>query len=195
MSATRLLLGAALLAAPLGAGCDGASSARETVAASSKPDPTTTAVVATAAAPQQPAKSVAIKPDPSLPQRDAAGVLESSFDDVRFEMDKTAPFDRALLTPKVKALFGDRIRIRGYMYPTLRKRGLKQFVLVRDNLECCFGPGAALYDCILVTMQEGKTAEFSIRPIAVEGKFRLDEFKGPDGQILAIYQMEGEAVK
>ncbi len=110
-------------------------------------------------------------------------------------MDKTADFQETMLTPRVKSLFGDRIRIRGYMYPTLRKRGLKQFVLVRDNMECCFGPGAAIYDCILVTMQEGKTAEYSIRPIAIEGKFRFDALKGPDGRTLAIYQMVAEAVK
>jgi hypothetical protein len=119
-------------------------------------------------------------------------------------MDKSAVFDPSYFTEKNKALFGDRIRIRGFMYPTMRKRGLKQFVLVRDNLECCFGPGAALYDCILVTMEEGKTTEYvSNRPVAVEGEFRYEEPKGPrgevlrapDGRPLAIYQMTAEAVK
>ena len=42
-------------------------------------------------------------------------------------------------------------------------------VLVRDNLECCFGPGAALYDCVMVRMNPGKTTNFSIRPVTVEG--------------------------
>jgi hypothetical protein len=122
------------------------------------------------------------------------GVVEATFDDIKFPMEKTERFDRAMLTPKVESLFGKRIRIRGYMYPTLRKKGLTQFVLVRDNMECCFGPGAALFDCILVTMAPGKTAEYSIRPIAVEGEFRLEELPGPDGRPLAIYQMRGEAV-
>lgn len=131
----------------------------------------------------------------SLPPRDSAGVIEASFDDIKFPMEKTDPFSRALLTPKVNAMFGQKIRIRGYMYPTLRRQGLKQFVLVRDNMECCFGPGAALFDCILVTMSDGKTAEFSIRPIAVEGQFRLEELMGPEGRPLAIYQMVGDAVE
>ena len=99
-----------------------------------------------------------------------------------------------MLTDRVKSLFGERIRIRGYMYPTPRKHGLKQFVLVRDNLECCFGPGAALFDCILITMNGEATAEFSIYPIAVEGAFRLEILPGGDGNPLAIYQMTADSV-
>jgi hypothetical protein len=121
--------------------------------------------------------------------------MESTFDDLKFPMEKSANFERSMLTTKVQSLFRKRIRIRGYMFPTPQKRGIKQFVLVRDNMECCFGPGAALYDCVLVTMEPGKTTEYSIRPIAVEGEFRLEELVGPDGRALAIYQMKGEAVR
>lgn len=119
---------------------------------------------------------------------------ETTFDDLKFDMEIGAEFDRALLTPQVESLFGQQIRIRGYILPTLRKRGLKQFVLVRDNMECCFGPGAALYDCILVTMQEGKTAEFTIRPVAVEGVFDFEQH-APLGPTLAIYKMTAESVE
>jgi hypothetical protein len=79
--------------------------------------------------------------------------------------------------------------------PTAQKRGIKQFVLVRDNQECCFGPGAALYDCVLVSMATGASAEFSIRPVAVEGRLRIEEFLDPDGVTRAIYQMEGRDVR
>jgi hypothetical protein len=66
---------------------------------------------------------------------------------------------------------------------------------VRDNLECCFGPGAALYDCILVEMQPGKTAEYSVRPVAVEGIFRIELRTDIDGNPQAIYGMKAEAVR
>lgn len=121
-------------------------------------------------------------------------IVETSFDDIKFEMEKTEKFERSMLTPKVEELFGRRIRIRGYIYPTMKKSGLKEFVLVRDNLECCFGPGAALFDCIWVHMNEGQTAEYSIRPVAVEGTFRLDEIV-MDGKHLAIYRLDGESVE
>jgi hypothetical protein len=110
-------------------------------------------------------------------------------------MEKGAPFTSDLLPERVTALEQERIRIRGYILPSFQQTGLTQFVLVRDNMECCFGPGAALYDCVVVRMQPGKTANFSIRPVAVSGVFRLEELKGPDGKHLAIYSLEGEAVQ
>jgi hypothetical protein len=122
------------------------------------------------------------------------GIRETTFDDVKFEIEKTDAFQRTMLTPKVEELFGRQIRIRGFIYPTNTKL-LKKFVLVRDNLECCFGPGAALFDCILVHMEPGKTAEYSIRPVAVEGTFRFEEFIDPDGTVRAIYRIDGKAVK
>ena len=145
------------------------------------------------------AAKVAAKPRglataPSVDKADSEAVVEATFDDLKFEMEASAKFDQAMLTPKVQSLFDRQIRIRGYIFPTLKKRGIKQFVLVRDNLECCFGPGAALFDCILVHMQEGKTAEFSIRPVAVEGKFSLEEFLDYDGTVRAIYRLDGESV-
>lgn len=118
-----------------------------------------------------------------------------SFDDIKFDMEKGDPFTFDLLPKRVTALENSKIRIRGYILPSFQQKGLTQFVLVRDNMECCFGPGAALYDCIVVRMRTGKTANFSIRPVAVEGIFHIRELRGPDGTHLAIYEMNGEEVQ
>lgn len=201
------------------AGCDAASSARESspgerAASAARPDaandlaptpqPAAEVVPASAELPTAPSPSGAPAPPASesataevkLPDPDASGYIETTFDDLKFEMTKTELFDRAMLTPKVNALMDKKIRVRGYIFPTLRKTGLNRIVLVRDNMECCFGPGAALFDCILVTMAPGKTAEYSIRPVAVEGTIRLEELQGgPDGRPLAIYQMVGDKVE
>ena len=135
-------------------------------------------------------------PAPAAPNEVVAGgYRETTFDDIKFEQDPAEPFLREMITPRIEQIFDRKIRIRGYIYPTLKKHGLKQFVLVRDNLECCFGPGAALYDCILVTMVEGTSADYSTRPVTVEGIFRFDEIVGPDGTHLAVYQMNGEMVR
>ena len=127
--------------------------------------------------------------EPADPQR----VLEKTFDDIKFDIEPDAQFERSMLTEEIEDLAGRRIRIRGYIYPSFQKR-LKEFVLVRDNQECCFGPGAALYDCIYVKMQEGKTAQFSTRPVAVMGTFRIQIFK-PFDRVMAIFEMEGEEVE
>lgn len=127
---------------------------------------------------------------------EAAGDREfdKTFDDLRFDIAVGDPFHRPMLPKSIEALAGKQMRIRGFMLPTAQKRGIKQFVLVRDNLECCFGPGAALFDCILVDMNAGETAEYTIRPVAVTGIFDIQEVKDGDRH-LAIYHLAGEAVK
>ncbi len=118
-----------------------------------------------------------------------------SFDTIKFEMQKDDPFARSMITPAIEKLDGAKIRIRGYILPSFQQTGLKQFVLVRDNMQCCFGPGAALYDCIVVKMDEGKATDFTTRPVAVDGVFSIDELHGPDGKCLAIYHLQGQKVQ
>ena len=122
-------------------------------------------------------------------------VREISFDDLTLPLEKGAPYTPAILPPAVDALQGQSVRIRGYILPSFQQRGITQFVLVRDNMECCFGPGALLHDCVVVRMRPGKSADFSIRPVAVAGSFRIEELKGPDGKHLAVYAIDGDAVE
>ena len=122
-------------------------------------------------------------------------VRDTTFDDIKFDMKKEEPFERLMLTDAIRQLDGQKIRIRGYIFPTPIQNGITEFVLVRDNLECCFGPGAALYDCILVKMSKGKTTDYVLRPVTVEGTFTVQELRGPDGRHLVIYQIEGDAVR
>jgi hypothetical protein len=122
-------------------------------------------------------------------------VRDLVFDDVKFEMKKGEPFQRTMLSEKIERLDGERIRIRGYILPSFQQSGITQFVLVRDNLQCCFGPGAALYDCILVEMVQGKSTSYTVRPVAVEGVFQIKPLIGPDGKHLAVYHLDGWTVK
>ncbi len=122
-------------------------------------------------------------------------VRDITFDEIQFDMKKEEPFERLMLTDAIRQLDGQKIRIRGYIFPTPIQNGITEFVLVRDNLECCFGPGAALYDCILVKMSKGKTTDYVLRPVTVEGMFTLQELRGPDGKHLVIYQIEGDTVQ
>jgi hypothetical protein len=136
--------------------------------------------------------AAASRPAPAPPEGEPR---EITFDDIKIDMEKGAPFTPDLLPKRVTTLERTRVRIRGYILPSFQQTGLTQFVLVRDNMECCFGPGAALHDCIVVRMRPGRTADFSIRPVAVQGTFRVEELRGPDGKHLAIYAMDGEAVE
>lgn len=141
------------------------------------------------------------KPEPEAAPTEPAAeapedrIVAKTFDDIKFDIQPDAPFFREMITPEIEQLAGQRIRIRGWMLPTFQRKGITQFVLVRDNLECCFGPGAALYDCIMVEMVPGTSADFSTRSIAVEGTFSIRPFMGPGDRHLAIYHLEGESVK
>ena len=128
-------------------------------------------------------------------QPNKSRLKDISFDDIKFDIAKDAPFKRDLLPKEIESLEGQLVRLRGYMLPSFQQSGIKKFVLVRDNMECCFGPGAAIYDCVIIEMQGSASASFSVRPMAVEGVFSVSEFKGPDGNHLAIYHIEGRSAK
>ena len=120
-----------------------------------------------------------------------------TFDDIKFDMEKGADFERSMLPKEIEDLSKKTIRIRGWILPAsvFKQSGIEEFVLVRDNQECCFGPGAALYDCIMIKMEKGKTANYTTRPVAVKGKFEVEELKFPDGKHYAIYTMTATEVK
>ena len=120
-----------------------------------------------------------------------------TFDDIKFDIEKGADFERAMLPKEIEDLSKKTIRIRGWILPAsvFKQSGIEEFVLVRDNQECCFGPGAALYDCIMIKMKKGKTANYTTRPVAVKGKFEVEELKFPDGKHYAIYKMTATEVK
>ena len=117
-----------------------------------------------------------------------------TFDDVKFEIEKNEDFSRQILTDKINNFEGKRIKIRGYIRPSFKQTGIEKFILVRDNQDCCFGPGAMIYDCMIVGMKKGTATEFTTRPITVEGDFYLKEFEGPDGKLWAIYRLRNATV-
>ena len=128
------------------------------------------------------------RPDFAKPAAKRNGAI--TFDDIKFEMEKGEKFNRKMLTDDITDLVGKRISIKGYIRPNNKNKGLKKFVFVRDDKECCFGPGAALFDCVLVSLDKGKESDFTVRPITVEGEFFLKEFNGPDRRVWAVYRMK-----
>jgi hypothetical protein len=125
----------------------------------------------------------------------SAAARDITFDTIKFEMKKEEPFERQMVTPTIEKLTNTKVRLRGYILPSFQQSGLTQFVLVRDNMQCCFGPGAALYDCVVVQMEPGKTAEFTSHPVAVDGVFSIQEIRGSENKCLAIYHLDADRVQ
>ena len=120
---------------------------------------------------------------------------EFLIDTVKLDMKKEDPFKRSLITPAIERLDGTRIRIRGFILPPFQQTGLTRFVLVRDNMACCFGPGAAIYDSMIVELKPGLSTDYTVAPVAVEGIFNIREVEGPGGRAMSIYRVLGEKVE
>jgi len=135
-------------------------------------------------------------PPKSNSRSSSGGPVDITFDTIKFDMkSKEDTFTRALLTPEIMGLNGKKVKLRGYILPGFQQRGLTNFVLMRDNQECCFGPGAWIYDCVIVEMKPDKSTDYTVRPIAVEGTFEVHEYHDPmdpDAPVLAVYRIIGD---
>jgi hypothetical protein len=76
-----------------------------------------------------------------------------------------------VVPPEIADLDGKKVFIKGYIRPDSIKvsRGIKQFLLVRDNNQCCFGDLSTVkyYDQIVVNMLGSRYVNYS------EGIFRM----------------------
>lgn len=84
--------------------------------------------------------------------------------------------------PDVQALDGQKVFIKGYMYPMKQIEGLRSFLLVKDNAQCCFGGNPAMQDMILVNLVPGKTVNFQQGLLmSIGGVFHCQRGAGPAG--------------
>lgn len=98
---------------------------------------------------------------------------------------------------KVKSLDKTDITIQGYMIPLEGddEGRIKTFVLVKDQMSCCFGGNPRLNAWIFVKMKDKKFAEYvDFVPITVSGHFEVGMSK-LKGQVSCLYRLEGDVVK
>ncbi|RLT11547.1 MAG: hypothetical protein DWI22_01275 [Planctomycetota bacterium] len=56
------------------------------------------------------------------------------------------------LAPEVASVIGKKVYLKGFMYATQATDGLRQFILLKDNGECCFGGKPKSHDYVIVTL-------------------------------------------
>lgn len=91
--------------------------------------------------------------------------------------------------PDVRVLDGQPIFLKGYMYPERQQNGLTEFVIVKDNLQCCFGGQPQLTDMMTVVMDKGMTVNFTTEQVSIAGVFRA---RAPQqsGALQTVYKIE-----
>ncbi|MFV0446443.1 MAG: hypothetical protein ACK5Q5_22955 [Planctomycetaceae bacterium] len=96
-----------------------------------------------------------------------------------------------VIPEEVKALVGKDIYLKGFMYPTGRRYDITDFLLCKDNAQCCFGGQPALQDMIAVRLNDNKTTIHSDSLVGVAGKLQLNqEYRG--GNLEPIYILDAE---
>lgn len=100
--------------------------------------------------------------------------------------------------PDVAALRGKRVFIKGYMRPdsTKSRVNIKDFLLVRDNNQCCFGDlsQVAFFDQIQVELASGLTTDLSPRVYRVGGEIDWRPRRRSDEPPL-VYSLKADYIK
>lgn len=129
--------------------------------------------------PSEPRPIKLLIPENDFTNESRHNALRISYDDLDLlkilNMDPV-PLDADEHLPEwLTALDGQRVILRGWMFPPDRAEGIKGFIFVRDNQVCCFGPNAKAYDKLTVRLKAGQTTKFiQGRPFDVLGTFRID---------------------
>jgi hypothetical protein len=78
-----------------------------------------------------------------------------------------------LVPPTALDLEGKKIFIKGYVYPGRRTDGIREFLLVRDQGDCCFGGDPKITDRIHVTLEEPLQLTYQPRLHKLGGTFHV----------------------
>lgn len=68
---------------------------------------------------------------------------------------------------------GRDVLLKGYIYPGKQQHGLVQFLLVRDQGDCCFGGNPKITDRVLVQLADPAGIDFTPHLTKVAGRFRV----------------------
>ncbi len=94
-----------------------------------------------------------------------------------------------------RELDGQKVFIKGYVFPNdLRGQteGIREFTLVRDKGQCCFGGNPKLTDKIRVRLQGKLQLTYSTGVRRLAGIFRVRPAPTTSGLVEAIYQLEAD---
>jgi hypothetical protein len=105
----------------------------------------------------------------------------------------------------IEALDGKRVAIKGYMRPGTHyseggaavNQHIKQFLLVRDNNQCCFGDLSAVqyFDQVAVKLGGALTVDYDSGLYKIGGVLRLQPGNLAGGRGGPVYQLEADLAK
>lgn len=99
---------------------------------------------------------------------------------------------KEVVPPSALALDGQKVFIKGYPLAGRDLHGIRQFVLVRDQGDCCFGGKPKLTDQIQVTLADPLRLNYELRLLRVAGTFHVRPTVAANGMPTTIYYLEAD---
>ncbi|MCA9051241.1 MAG: hypothetical protein KDA89_21035, partial [Planctomycetaceae bacterium] len=96
------------------------------------------------------------------------------------------------LHPEVAPLIGQKVFLKGFMWQTQASEGLRQFVFLKDNGECCFGGSPKPYDMMVVQMANNATTKAYTGMVSVGGVLNANVGAG-EGE--PVYTVDADFVE
>jgi hypothetical protein len=112
---------------------------------------------------------------------------------IRMTYDDLQPNPRVInqiVPPSAEELDGERVFIKGYVLAGTRKDGIRTFILVRDQGDCCFGGNPKLTDRILVQLKGGQTFSYTDKLQKIIGRFQIRPGQAVDVAGNVVYQLD-----
>jgi hypothetical protein len=123
--------------------------------------------------------------------------LPAGYERLHYAMLQPAEGDPPDAVPAEALAFSGRdVLLKGYMYPGKQQSRIVQFLLVRDQGDCCFGGDPKITDRVLVNLAGQEGIAFTPRLVKIAGRFRVEPVgfaAGADGGVL--YHIDGAQVR
>ena len=123
-----------------------------------------------------------------------AAELPDGYERLNYGLLQPLPGDPSDAVPDTaRTMDGRNVLLKGYIYPGKQQTGITQFLLVRDQGDCCFGGNPKITDRVLVQLKDPshpKGIDFSSRLTKIAGRFAIRPMGAPgmDGGVL--YHLE-----
>ena len=123
-----------------------------------------------------------------------AAELPDGYERLNYGLLQPLPGDPSDAVPDTaRTMDGRNVLLKGYIYPGKQQTGITQFLLVRDQGDCCFGGNPKITDRVLVQLKDPshpKGIDFSSRLTKIAGRFVIRPMGAPgmDGGVL--YHLE-----
>lgn len=121
------------------------------------------------------------------------GYERMAFSDLRPNARTNLPFSE-----KSKELDGTKVFLKGYVRPSDQRTNLKNFILVGDFGDCCFGGNPKITEVVAVNIVSDDLIDHSYFLRKIGGTFKLDPSArqiGEDGIPRVFYSIEADYIR